>query len=245
MRTAKFFCETISRDDNVIISDVQFHHLAKVLRLRVGDNVQLFDGRGAVADAVIEKITKDGALLKIRVRNIFEARDKQRIIIASSMAKGHRFEDVIATCCQLGIDRIVPVVFERTVKQADSAAALRRFESIAVESAKQCGRVFLPAIDQPESFENVLEKLQIEYNNAKIIFGSLTQNAESIINLDFGADVIAFIGPEGGLTEAEENLLKKANAKPFKLTDTVLRIETAAIAFAAILAAKRDSGKMI
>ena len=92
------------------------------------------------------------------------------------------------------------------------------------------------------SFEKALEKIQVEYPQAKIIFGSLTENAESIINFDSGSsDVVAFIGPEGGLTEAEERLLKKINAQAVRLTDTILRIETAAIAIAAILAAKRDS----
>ena len=208
--------------------------------------MELFDGKGTVAQAIIEKITKDSALLKMQNRNVFDTRNKRRIIIASSMAKGQRFEMIIAKCTELGIDRIVPVIFERTVKQAESAAAVRRFESIAVESAKQCGRNFLPLIDKPLSFEKALEKLQTEYPQAKIIFGSLTENAESIINFDFGSDdVVAFIGPEGGLTEAEENLLKKINAQAVRLTDTILRIETAAIAFAAILAAKRDSREII
>ena len=147
MRTARFFCNTINQDSDVVISDVQFRHLTKVLRLKRGDIAELFDGRGTVAQAIIEKITKDSALLKIQTRNVFETRDKQKIIIASSMAKGQRFETIIAKCTELGIDRIVPIVFERTVKQADSATAVRRFESITIESAKQCGRNF-PALNR-------------------------------------------------------------------------------------------------
>jgi 16S rRNA (uracil1498-N3)-methyltransferase len=242
MRTARFFCNTIDRDSDVIISDVQFRHLTKVLRLKRGDIAELFDGKGTVAAAIIEKITKDSILLKIQTRNAFEIRDKKRIILASSMAKGQRFDMIIAKCTELGIDRIMPIVFERTVKLANGPAALQRFESITIESAKQCGRAFLPLIDKPTSFKQALEKIQTEYPKTKIIFGSLMKNAESIMNFDFGSsDVAAFIGPEGGLTETEENLLKQTNARAVRLADTTLRIETAAIAFAAILAAKRDS----
>jgi 16S rRNA (uracil1498-N3)-methyltransferase len=206
--------------------------------------VELFDGRGTVAQAIIEKIVKNEAQLKVQDRKVFNTENKQKIIIASSIAKGQRFEEVIASCCQLGIDRIVPIVFERTVKQAEGAVAVRRFESIAVESAKQCGRVFLPVIDKPMSFEKALEKIQAEYPQARVVFGSLTENTESIINFDCGSDdVVAFIGPEGGLADAEESLLKKVNARAVRLTNTILRIETAAIAFAAILAAKRDARK--
>lgn len=244
MRTTRFFCDTINRGSNVFVSGAEFRYLTKVLRLKAGDSVELFDGRGAVAKAIIEKITKDSAQLKIRAKEVFGHRDSKRIIIASSMAKGRRFEDIIAACCQLGIDGIIPIIFERTVKQADSAITVRRFESIAVESAKQCGRNFLPAIDKPLSFEKALVNIQVEYPKAKVIFGSLAENTDSVINFDFGLDdVVAFIGPEGGLTDTEENLLGKINAKAVSLTDTILRIETAAIAFAAILAAKRDAGK--
>jgi 16S rRNA (uracil1498-N3)-methyltransferase len=244
MRTARFFCDTINQDGIVIISDVQFRHLTKVLRLKSGDIAELFDGRGTVAQAIIEKVTKDGALLKVQARSVLEPGNKQRIIIASSIAKGQRFEMIVAACCQLGIDRIVPIVFERTVKQAEGRAAMRRFQSIAVESAKQCGRNFLPVIDKPLSLEKTLESLRTEYPKAKIICGSLSEKADSIINFDFGSDdCLAFIGPEGGLTEVEENLLMKVDAKAVRLMDTILRIETAAVAFAAILAAKRDAVK--
>ena len=244
MRTARFFCGIINQDSIVVISDVQFRHLTRVLRLKTGDSVQLFDGKGTVVNAIIEKITKNQAHLKVQDRKVFDAAGRQKIVIASSMAKGQRFEMIVAKCTELGIDRITPVIFERTVKQAESQMAARRLESIAVESAKQCGRIFLPLIDKSMIFEKALEKLQAEYPRAKILFGSLSQNAESVISFDLGsADCLAFVGPDGGLTETEENLLKKINAQPVRLTDTILRIETAAVAFAAILAAKGNSEK--
>ncbi|MCX5632913.1 MAG: RsmE family RNA methyltransferase [Phycisphaerae bacterium] len=239
MRTARFFCDTINQNGAVIISDIQFRHIARVLRLKQGDMVELFDGKGTVAQAIIEKIAKDSALLKVQDKKIFDSENRRKIIIAASIAKAHKFELIIAKCTELGIDRIIPVIFQRTVKQADSEMSARRFEAIAVESAKQCGRIFLPLIDKPLSFEKALENLRTDFPKAEIIFGSLEENAGSIINFDFEADVIAFIGPEGGLTEVEENLLLKVGAKPLRLTDTILRIETAAIAFASILAANR------
>lgn len=242
MRTIRLFCSSFDWDENITVSDVQFRYLAKVLRLKRGDNVELFDGKGKVGGAIIEKIVKASASLRIQSVNVFQPRCKQRIVIAASMAKAQRFEQIIEMCSQLGIDRIVPVIFARTVKQADSEAAAKRFESIAIESAKQCGRNFLPIIDKPLNFEETVENLHRDYPNARIIFGSLTNNAASVINFKFELeDIVAFIGPEGGLTDDEENLLKKINAEPVRLTDTILRIETAAITIASILAAKRDS----
>jgi 16S rRNA (uracil1498-N3)-methyltransferase len=238
MRTVRFFCDTISQITGAILTDVQFRHLTKVLRLKIGDSVELFDGKGTLAQAIIEKIEKSQAVLSVKTIENFSKPTERRIIIASSIAKGDRFELLVAKCTELGIDRIVPVIFERTVKQA---LQHRRLETIALESTKQCQRLFLPIVDSPVNFPQAIEKLLIEYPSAKIVFGSLAQNAESVINLDFGSnDVIAFIGPEGGMTQIEENMLREINARPVKLTDTVLRIETAAIAFAAVLTSARN-----
>jgi 16S rRNA (uracil1498-N3)-methyltransferase len=241
MRRVRFYCETITPNADAIIDDVQLRHLTKVMRLAKGDCVELFDGRGTVAQAAIEKITKNEAILKIQSLNILSARTNRRIIIAASEAKAQRFELVIAKCTELGVDRISPIIFERTVKQPQGQNVLRRYEAIALESAKQCQRNFLPIIDIPQNFAQAIEQLPKEYPNAKIIFGALTEDAISVINFDFNTqDVIAFIGPEGGATDAEEKALKALNAAAVKLTNTVLRIETAAIAVGAILAAKRD-----
>lgn len=241
MRTARFFCDTINQKTGAILTDAQFHHLTKVLRLKIGDPVELFDGNGTVAQAIIEKIEKFQAVLTVKNIKNHPKPTQQRIIIASSIAKGERFELLVAKCTELGVDRIVPVIFELTVKQA---LHLHRLQTIAVESAKQCQRLFLPIIDSPIALPQAIEKLHSDYPNSKIIFGSLTENAESIINFDFGSnDTTVFIGPEGGLTETEENMLKKMDAQPVRLTDTILRIETAAITFAAVLTTKRNSGK--
>lgn len=241
MRTARFFCDTINQNTGTILTDAQFRHLTKVLRLKIGDSVELFDGNGTLVQAIIEEIEKSQAVLTVKTIKNYPKPTQQRIIIASSIAKGERFELLVAKCTELGIDRIVPVIFERTVKQS---LQQHRLQTIAVESTKQCQRLFLPIIDLPIALPEAIKKLQSDYPAAKIIFGSLTENAESIINLDFGSnDTIAFVGPEGGITETEENMLRKINAQPLKLTDTILRIETAAITFASVLAARRDSRK--
>ena len=237
MRTARFFCNTINQDTSAVLTGDQFRHITKVLRLKNGDSVELFDGDGTIAQAVIDKIEKNLVRLTLKDTKNYPKPQKNRIVIASSIAKGERFEMLVAKCTELGVDRIAPVIFERTVKQSIQQ---QRLDTIALESAKQCQRLFLPVIDKPADFKDVIEKLKTDYPGAKIIFGSLTSDAKSItiFNLD-EYDIIAFIGPEGGLTEDEENILKKINAQPVRLTDTILRVETAAIAFTAVLTAKR------
>lgn len=215
------------------MSDSQFRHLTKVLRLQSGAAIELFDGKGTLAKAIITKIEKNCAHVAILDTRVFPKPQNRRVIIAPSVAKGERFDLLVAKCTELGVDAIIPVLYERTVKQSIQP---HRLETIALESSKQCHRLFLPTIDQPQNLTQAIEKSKIDYPNAKLIFGSLSAGSISIMDFNAGDnDCIAFIGPEGGLTDSEETMLKKINAQPVSLTDTVLRIETAAIAAAAVL----------
>jgi 16S rRNA (uracil1498-N3)-methyltransferase len=101
MRTTRFFCDNINPDTAAVISDAQFRHLTKVLRLSIGDSVELFDGNGTIAQAVIGKIEKNIASLTIKDIKSYPKPQKNRIIIASSIAKGERFEMLVAKCTEL------------------------------------------------------------------------------------------------------------------------------------------------
>jgi 16S rRNA (uracil1498-N3)-methyltransferase len=220
------------------LTDSQFHHLTKVLRLQNGAAVELFDGKGTLAKAIIKKIEKKEATLLILDTQKISPPEKNRIVIAPSIAKGERFDLLVAKCTELGVDAIYPVLYDRTVKQTIQP---KRLDMIAIESAKQCHRLFLPTISEPLKLSQAVEKIKTHFPNAKFIFGSLTQGSISIMNFNAGEnDCVAFIGPEGGLTDEEEKMLKTFSAQPVSLTDTVLRIETAAIATASVLTISRN-----
>ena len=240
MRISRFYCGAIPQDA-VSIEGEQFRHLLKVLRLGAGDEVELFDGRGTVASAVITEIAKTSAQVRIQQRRNCQFRTVGRIIIAAGLAKGSRFDWLISKCTELGVDRIVPVIFERTVKLAGGPRVIERYNKLAVEAAKQCGRIFLPKIEEACSLVECIKNLKKDYHNGQLLFGSLAEDAKSIIDCDTADnDVIALVGPEGGMTGREEKLLADNGATGVRLTETILRIETAALAFAAILTAKRN-----
>jgi 16S rRNA (uracil1498-N3)-methyltransferase len=235
-RTLRFFCPEINK--NTAITDTQFHHLTKVLRLQTGAAVELFDGKGTLAKALIGKIEKHQAGVIILDIQTAPSPDKRRIILVPSIAKGERFDLLVAKCTELGVDAIIPTLYERTVKQT---IQLKRLNMITTESSKQCHRLFLPVIDEPKTLPQAMENIKNNYPNAKFIFGSLSNGSISILNFEAGEnDCIAFIGPEGGLTDDEEKMLKSVCAQPVSLTDTVLRIETAAIAAASILMCQKN-----
>jgi len=243
--SSRFYCCSLS-DSVVQLSAAQAHHLADVLRLNVGQKVELFDGKGSLAVAEVINAAHRKVALKILELKTAPKPFQKQIIIAPSIAKGERFDWLIAKCTELGVDRICPVLFERTVKQPKNPKIIQRWQNIIIAASQQCRRLFLPAIDAPAPLPQVIKILKKDCPASRFLFGSLSENAPSLINQSFGQkDVAAFVGPEGGLTQQEEIFLNSEGCQPVRLTDTVLRIETAALAFAAILTAQRTSAKPV
>jgi len=242
MKNARFYCESLNKG-SLEIAGADARHMIKVLRLAIAEKVELFDGKGKLATAQITAVNKTAVKLNVLKIEENQPRKTHRIIIASSIAKTDRFEWLIAKCTELDIDRIIPVIYHRTVKQPKGKNTGDRYKKIAIESAKQSRTNFLPIIDEPQNFSVVIENLK-DCPNAKLLFGSLRDNPESLAACEFqNKDIIVFIGPEGGFTTEEEKTLITSNATPVSLTKTVLRIETAAIAAASFLTIKRNANE--
>lgn len=239
MQIYRFYCQSISKGQ-ADLSGSEVHHLINVMRLNSGDKIELFDGKGTIGIAVIEKIKSGLVTFTVKDYQKYPKPNSPQIVIASSIAKGDRFEWMIAKCTELGVDKIVPVIFERTVKQPKNPKITNRWNSVAISSAKQCKRLFLPQINQPLLLEDALETIKNDYPKSILLSGSLDDNIKFVIDVEIDTDVIAFVGPEGGTTDEEGELLQNYGAKPVRLTDNILRTETAAITFAAILSAKRN-----
>ncbi len=239
----RFYCRSIARY-LVELTDSEAHHIVDIYRLNKGDKVELFDGRGTLATAVITRASSRKVALQVKSFHVLKKPDRPQVIIAVSVPKGQRFDWLIGKCTELGIDRICPVIFERTVKQAANPNIVQRWLNLAVASAKQCRRIFLPRIDKPVSLKQVIEMLKNDYKDAQILVGNPDAKSQSLMNYSFtDRDVIAVVGPEGGLTEQEEQLLENVGAESVRVTETILRVETASLAFAVILTARRDAGK--
>lgn len=238
MTLHRFYCESLAIS-KVELEGTEAHHLA-VLRLNPGDKVELFDGAGALATAVISGIRKNVVSLALESVRRTALPKSRRIIIAVSVPKGLRFDWLIEKLTELGVDRICPVIFERTVRQPANPKALDRWLNLAISAAKQCKRLFLPQIDPPTNLHDCLESIKKDTPNCRIIAGAAPGDYPTLASQQFGqSDVVAFIGPEGGLTENEKSFLKNQDAQFVRLSDTILRTETAAISCAAVLSAQR------
>lgn len=239
MQLHRFYCNPIT-EPVCELTGSEAHHLAGVLKLSANQKVELIDGCGGLATAIVRTASSHKAVLQIEQLETLPQPSGPKIVIAPSVAKGHRFDWLITKCTELGVDRICPVLFERTVKQPKNPKTVERWRNLTISATKQCRRLFLPQIDKPQPLANTLETLKEDFPQAHFLLGSLSGDSPAITKQAFDdADVVAFVGPEGGVTEKEQALLQANGTQLVQLTDTVLRVETAALAFAAILAAKR------
>lgn len=239
MRINRFYIERAA-EGRAALDAAESHHLIHVLRHRAGDTVEVFDGAGGLAEAVVVEIRRAEAVLDVGPTRRSEPRTRGRIVIAASMAKGSRFDDVVTKCTELGVEGIVPVVYEHTVKQAANPKVRERLFRLAVTAAKQSRNLYLPEVTGPMSLSEAIDHVQKYGTGVRMLMGESGPEAKSSDDIDMDAAVTAaFIGPEAGMTDAETQMLRARGTEAVRLTDTILRVETAAISFAAVLAAKR------
>ncbi len=239
MKLPRFYCDPITTGENKLCAE-ESHHLIHVSRLGVSDEIELFDGNGTCARATVTTITRSEVLVQATDIQTLTRPNSKRITIAASIPKGKRFDWMISKCTELGVDRIVPLIFDRTVKQPATTTA--RCRKITIAAAKQSGILFLPTICEPKKINLFLKNLTTDNANISIFFGHLSQDAQPVQTVtEARGDVVAVVGPEGGLSASEIQLFRNYRAQPIRLTNTTLRVETAAICFASIFCAFRDS----
>lgn len=215
----------------------QHHYLFRVLRLAVGDELVVFDGHGREANAIVESVSAQQATLRLGdARETDEARGP-RMIAMPALIKGERMEWCVQKLVELGVSTIAPVRAARSVVKLDAKRAANRrsrFEGIASNAARQCGRSTVPDIRPIGSLAEAIGSLEAEL---KLVFTTALPG-RGLAEVLAGAQPssVAFaIGPEGGFTPDEVEGLVEAGFVAVGLGPRVLRAETAAVAALAAL----------
>ena len=226
--TRRIHVPSILTGENLLDAS-QAHHLRDVLRLKIGSSVELFDDAGRVAQAIVTQI--DIERVTVRVESIQHAVNTAELIVASAVPKGDRADWMIEKLSELGVSRFVPLETARSVVHPTGSGKRDRWARIATESAKQSRRAGVMRIDDLTRLEAAISQFP------SAIFCSTGNEAIPISEIAGPKDRLAiFIGPEGGWADGEIALFRSHNLTGVKLTATILRVETAAIAAAAIAA---------
>ncbi len=213
-------------------------HVAKVLRLRAGAALTVFDGRGGEWSAVIERVTGGAVTVRTGAHDAVERESPLRVTLLQSLARGEKMDWVLQKATELGVARIVPVATTRSVVQLDAERAGRRLEhwqGIVAAACEQCGRNRLPEVLPPQSLQAACALASLSPAGVRLVLapGATVSLAAAV---EAGArEVGLLIGPEGGLSESELRVAVQAGFVAVALGPRVLRTETASIAALGVL----------
>lgn len=250
--TVRFFAHSIeSASGHVALSREEAHHLSRVLRLQVGDDVIVFDAAGREFHAVIESISSHGATLALGTALVKRRMPTREVTVAVSPLRPEAMSWLVQKLTEIGVARMAPFVSQRTAlpkagDQESDESRRRRWERISLAACKQCGRAraleILPTLkfhDQLSALDrdDALKMLAWEGGDAQSLAGVLTRP-----QLDRHAPAVLCIGPEGGFTRPEYQAALEIGYVPVDLGPNILRAETAAIAAASIVLAMQSMG---
>lgn len=225
----KLFVENIN-DEKIILDGESARHIAKSLRMRVGDVICVTDGGGDDYGCQIEEITKDEVVLKVCYKQACESEPSCRVTIYQGVPKSSKMEDIIQKCVELGVCEIVPTLTKRCVSRPDDKAAGKknqRYQKIALEAAQQSGRGIVPKI---ENMKTLRQAIAEDESDVKIVFyeGGGEKLAD-IVKPDTES-VSIFIGPEGGFEQEEVEQIEASGGIRATLGKRILRTQTAPVA---------------
>jgi 16S rRNA (uracil1498-N3)-methyltransferase len=235
----RFFLAVAPRGPTASLVGDEARHLARVLRAKVGETVRVFDGSGTEWPARIDSIGRDRVDLILGEPFVQTETSGRSLTLAVALPKGDRQKWMVEKLTELGVARLVPLVTSRGVAEA-TPAAIERLKRSVIEACKQCGRSTLLEIAEPRPLAAcVAEKPPGSPGLVADPGGIPVADAVYSASAKQGADMIALVGPEGGFTDEEFAAAVEAGFTAVSLGRHVLRIETAAIAVAAVVAATR------
>ncbi len=230
------------KDKSFIIENEQFHYLSNVRRFSLNDEINIFDGLGNSYRAKITEIGKK-SLKGIILSSKTFVKPKIEITLYTAVPKGERFDWLVEKSSEIGVSKIVPVIYLRSVVKDFSKNKIERYKKISVSASSQSRRADIMKVENPVKFCDIIEKVSYMENTLNIMpyeseeknkILSVLQKTEKENKIK---NVNIFIGPEGGFDNTETDLAFKNNFKIVTLGKNILRVETAAITAASIVTA--------
>lgn len=221
------------------LDEERTRYVAAVLRLRVGDEVALFNGKGGEFAASITEASRRNVHLRVGEHREREVESPLRMHLVQGVSRGERMDLVVQKATELGVSRITPVLTGRSVVRLGGDKSVKRsahWAKIAQGACEQCGRNVIPSIDTPQSFDGWLASATTRDAQRVVLRPGAVRTLANLAHA--GREWQLLIGPEGGLSDTELEQAVSAGFVPCVLGPRVLRTETAAIAALAVLQAR-------
>ncbi len=235
----RFFAEKENITDSAVyITGDDVKHISKVLRLRTGDEITVCDGDKTDYECSISEISGDRVVAEIREVHPNKAESEICLTLYQGLTKGDKMDYIIQKCVELGVSKIVPVLTKRAVSRpSDGDKKVVRWQKIAAEAAKQCGRGIIPEVGKICTFEEAITEAGGDKKSLNLMPYECEgeRHLRDSLKAYTGKNVSVFIGPEGGFDESEVGFAKAKGVKTITLGPRIMRTETAPLAVSAAI----------
>ena len=222
-----YFLENLSLNLVDKLDKSQSHYVLKVMRLKIGDNISLFNKSG---EWEVKILNISNSIVEFKVtQQLRQKENSKELWLAFSPIKSNYFNFMIQKATELGVTKFFPIIFERTVVRKINK---ERLNKILIESSEQSNRLIVPTIEDPKTLNEFLN-----LNNFELIFTDLNSKNTKIDNSKLSDKPICIIiGPEGDFSESErQKILSYKGVQPIKINENILRSETAVISAISIV----------
>ena len=226
--------------DKIEIEGTDVNHIKNVLRMKIGEKVQISDQSGKNYSCELEAFEAEKVRFQILEERESENELPSRIYLFQGLPKSDKMEWIVQKAVELGVYEVIPVATHRAVVKLDEKKAVKkiaRWNAIAEGAAKQSGRDVIPCVKEVMSLENALsyaaslDLILMPYEDAE----GMEKTRRVIGQIKPGQSIGIFIGPEGGFEDTEVQKAQKSGAVPVTLGKRILRTETAGLTVLSIL----------
>jgi 16S rRNA (uracil1498-N3)-methyltransferase len=234
----RFFVSEPITTDRARLDGPEAHHLLHVMRADVGQAITLFDDSGAEFAAVVQRLYRSEVDVRIVERRAIDRELPFTLTVGVALPKGDRQKWLVEKLTELGVAVLVPLSTERCVAQP-TCGTIARLTRTVIEASKQCGRNRLMQITAPRNWPDWISQNHVAGVPPSTLRRLLAHpGGSSLAQLDLSSPhpTQIAVGPEGGLTDAEVACAVRAGWQAVDLGPRILRVETAAIALAAVVA---------
>lgn len=235
MRCHRLFSPDLT-GETVVLTPEESHHAATSLRVKAGDEIILFDGAGSEATGLITRVNRKRVDVAVSHHKSLPFELSCKLTLGVAMGRTHRQAYLVEKCTELGVAVIWPLITEHSTTRP-GASAVAKWERRAIESAKQSHRAWVPQFEAPMSLKACLARANkfavaaiADVDRSATPFPTILERGRN------AKSMLVLVGPEGGWSDAERDQAAKANLTKTKLSPTILRTETAAVAVCAAVA---------
>jgi 16S rRNA (uracil1498-N3)-methyltransferase len=238
METRRIFVDKLKmKNGMVVVTGPYQKYIVTVLRKDVGERVDLIDGKGYLYRCVVSGIK--GKELYLQVVDVVHHPEEKRpkVTLFVSPVKGPRMDWLVEKATELGVERIVPTLFKRTVIKMDNGHMVKpeRWRKICIEASRQCGRFSVPEVTEPVPLRGILAYMD-RYKHRWLLYEKERKRTiRDVMTPQVKGEICVAVGPEGGFEEGEVGWLAEQNFMPLTLGENILRTETTPLVVLSII----------